>query len=61
MELAALLNGSRPLLIGVVHLAPTPGAPRAGAVEELLARAEADARAWLAGASPKFSTRSASA
>lgn len=49
MELAALLTGSRPLLIGVVHLAPTPGAPRAGAVEELLARAEADARAWLAG------------
>jgi len=50
MELAALLAAPRPVLIGVVHLAPTPGAPRqAGTVEELLARAEADARAWLAG------------
>lgn len=50
MGLAALLAGSRRLLIGVVHLAATPGAPRArGTVEELLAAAERDARAYLAG------------
>ena len=44
------LTGSRPLLIGVVHLAPTPGAPRfEGSVEALLERAETDARALAEG------------
>lgn len=43
-------NPARPLLIGVVHLAPTPGAPRFGGdLEALLARAAADARALHAG------------
>ena len=43
-------RGERPLLIGVVHLAPTPGAPGfAGSVESLLERARADARALVEG------------
>lgn len=50
MELGALLARPRPVLIGVVHLGATPGAPGwRGSMAELLARAEADARAWLAG------------
>lgn len=41
---------ARPLLIGVVHLAPTPGSPRwRGDLEGLLQRAERDARALCAG------------
>ena len=50
MGLSALLRSPRRLLIGVVHLSATPGAPRAnGTVEELLAAAARDARAYLAG------------
>ena len=42
--------GSRPALIGVVHLLPTPGSPGyAGALEPLLERAREDARALLEG------------
>ena len=43
---------ARPLLIGVVHLEPTPGAPRCTAehaLERLLERAAADARALAQG------------
>lgn len=44
------LGSPRPTLIGVVHLLPTPGAPRwAGVLEELLARAVADAEALARG------------
>lgn len=46
------LASERPLLVGVVHLAPTPGSPRAtgsGALGELVERAVDDARAWVAG------------
>lgn len=41
---------ARPALVGVVHLAPLPGAPRPGpALDEVLARAAADARALVDG------------
>lgn len=41
---------ARPFLVGVVHLAATPGAPRfAGSVDALLDAAVADARALAAG------------
>lgn len=44
------LRGPRPLLIGVVHLPATPGAPRwTGERAALLERARADARALAAG------------
>jgi len=49
-ELFDLLGGARRVLIGVVHLAPTPGAPRhAGSTAALLERARADARALVRG------------
>lgn len=42
--------GPHPLFLGVVHLLPTPGAPRyGGSMEALLARAVADARALVQG------------
>lgn len=41
---------SRPVLIGVVHLAPLPGSPRfAGTMGSILERAEADAAAFADG------------
>jgi membrane complex biogenesis BtpA family protein len=44
------LGRERPVLIGVVHLEPTPGAPRyAGSFERVLARAREDARALFQG------------
>jgi hypothetical protein len=44
------LRGPRPVLIGVVHLAPLPGAPRyGGTMAGVLARARADAGALLEG------------
>jgi membrane complex biogenesis BtpA family protein len=49
---ALAFDPRRLLLIGVVHLAPTPGAPRAAReqpLERLLERAAADARALAAG------------
>src|SRR5262245_1801275 len=50
MSAASFLAGSRPVLIGVVHLLATPGAPRwSGSMERLLARASADAEALVAG------------
>jgi uncharacterized protein len=43
-------RGSRPFLIGVVHLQPTPGAPRFGGdLEAVLQRATGDARALVEG------------
>jgi membrane complex biogenesis BtpA family protein len=43
-------DDARPLLIGVVHLAPLPGSPRyAGAMHSILERAEADASAFARG------------
>ncbi len=36
-------------LIGVIHLLPLPGSPRERPMAEVLAAAEADARAWLDG------------
>jgi len=38
-----------PLLIGMVHLLPLPGSPRAAAIDDVLARARADARTWARG------------
>jgi uncharacterized protein len=50
MSAHALLALRRPLFVGVVHLAPGPGAPRfAGSMAALLARAAADARALVSG------------
>jgi len=44
------LVGARPLLVGVVHLAPLPGAPRYGGdMGTVLERAMADARALAGG------------
>jgi membrane complex biogenesis BtpA family protein len=44
------IRGARPFLVGVVHLAATPGAPRYGGnVGALLERATADARALAGG------------
>ena len=44
------LVGTRPILVGVVHLAPLPGAPRyAGDMGPVLERALGDARALAAG------------
>ncbi|HVS08309.1 MAG TPA: BtpA/SgcQ family protein, partial [Planctomycetota bacterium] len=44
------IRGARPFLVGVVHLAATPGAPRyGGEVGTLLERATADARALAGG------------
>ena len=40
---------SRPWFLGVVHLAPLPGAPRPTALPEVLDRARADARALAEG------------
>ncbi len=46
----ALLAGGRPVLIGVVHLRATPGAPRHdGDLDGLLSAAQADARALAEG------------
>ena len=43
-------RGERPLLIGVVHLGATPGAPAfSGSLERVLERARADARALVEG------------
>ena len=40
----------RPVLIGVVHLAPLPGSPRfGGSMAEVCRRAVADAAAWAEG------------
>ena len=48
--MAALFSLRRPALIGVVHLAPLPGAPRyRGALEPVLAAALRDARALVRG------------
>jgi membrane complex biogenesis BtpA family protein len=45
-----LARGERPLFVGVVHLAPLPGAPcYAGSIEAVLARAAADAAALAEG------------
>lgn len=45
-----LRQGQRPLLIGVVHLGPLPGAPRYdGALAPVLERAALDAAAYAAG------------
>ncbi|TAJ12706.1 MAG: BtpA/SgcQ family protein [Planctomycetota bacterium] len=49
MPAAALFGSAHKLLVGVVHLLPTPGAPRAAPIAALLARARADARALRAG------------
>jgi hypothetical protein len=50
MGQVSLFTGPRPVLIGVVHLLATPGAPGfGGSMAALLERAEADARAWRAG------------
>ncbi|NOT32370.1 MAG: phosphorybosylanthranilate isomerase, partial [Planctomycetes bacterium] len=50
MNALALLAGSRPAFIGVVHLLATPGAPRyCGSSAALLARAGEDARALVEG------------
>src|SRR5262245_62009224 len=38
--------GRRPLLLGVVHLPPLPGAPRAASMAEVLSRASEDAAAY---------------
>lgn len=47
---ASWLAGRAPVLVGVVHLLPTPGAPRAsGDMAAVLARARADARALARG------------
>jgi len=47
---ASWLEGRSAVLIGVVHLLPTPGAPRAkGGMAPLLARAVSDARALVRG------------
>ncbi len=47
----SFLSGEPPFLVGVVHLLPTPGSPRAGAdaLSRVLARAVEDARALVAG------------
>src|SRR5688500_2043902 len=47
---ALLRRRGKPLLIGVVHLWPTPGAPRfSGDMEAVLERAAADARSLADG------------
>jgi len=41
----SVLFSNRPLLVGVVHLAATPGSPRfAGSIERVIERAQGDAR-----------------
>jgi len=47
----SFLSGEPPFFVGVVHLLPTPGSPRAGegALARVLERAVEDARALLAG------------
>jgi len=43
---ARLFGGRRPL-IGVVHLLPLPGSPRAAPIAQIVARARADVRTWF--------------
>jgi membrane complex biogenesis BtpA family protein len=48
-ELIRLLRRRRGVLVGMVHLLPLPGAPRAAPMGRVLARARDDARALAAG------------